>query len=111
MSAGHQLQAVGLAQCLPEPGEVGGAGAAIGLRFVYFWATGHGAGHVQSLILASILVGAGFQTLLIAIIADLLSTNRKLLEDVRFMVKQMQTDRASPQRLDNDAAHALEVVR
>lgn len=29
---------------------------------------------------------------MIAIVADLLSTNRKLLEDVRFAVKQMQTD-------------------
>ncbi|KVQ54253.1 glycosyltransferase family 2 protein [Burkholderia territorii] len=88
-----------------------GAGVATALRFVYFWATGHGTGHVQSLILASILVGAGFQTLLIAIVADLLSTNRKLLEDVRFMVKQMQTDSTVPSQLDKDAARALEVVR
>ena len=35
---------------------------------------------MQSLILASILLGMGFQTCLIAFIADLLSVNRKLLE-------------------------------
>ncbi|WP_322081998.1 glycosyltransferase family 2 protein [Burkholderia sp. BCC1972] len=88
-----------------------GAGVLTGLRFMYFWATGNGTGHVQSLILASILVGAGFQTLLIAIIADLLSTNRKLLEDVRFAVKQMQTDREQAASMEKEAPRAFGVVR
>ncbi len=56
-------------------------GLALGLRFLYFYfITLTGGGHVQSLILASILMGMGFQTCLIAFIADLLSVNRKLLE-------------------------------
>lgn len=56
-------------------------GLALGFRFLYFYfITRTGAGHVQSLILASILLGMGFQTCLIAFIADLLSVNRKLLE-------------------------------
>ncbi len=49
--------------------------------------TGGGAGHVQSLILTAILLGMGFQTLLVAFLADLLSANRKLLEDIRYTVK------------------------
>lgn len=59
-------------------------GLALGLRFLYFYfVTLTGGGHVQSLILASILLGMGFQTCLIAFIADLLSVNRKLLELIK----------------------------
>lgn len=60
------------------------AGFLIGLRFVVNYINGEGTGHIQSLILASVLLGMGFQTILIAFIADLLSANRKLLEDLRF---------------------------
>jgi glycosyltransferase involved in cell wall biosynthesis len=63
-----------------------GTGLLLGLRFLYDFVTGSGEGHVQSLILASILLGMGFQTFLIAFVADLLAANRKLLEDVRFKV-------------------------
>jgi hypothetical protein len=60
------------------------AGFLIGLRFLYFYLLGAGQGHVQSLILASVLLGMGFQTILIAFVADLLAANRKLLEELRF---------------------------
>ena len=39
------------------------------------------------MILAGLLLGMGFQTLLIAIVADLLAANRRLIEDVRLMIK------------------------
>lgn len=66
-----------------------GLGFIVGLRFLYYYLSGTGAGHVQSLILAATLMGMGFQTLLIAFIADLLAANRKLLEDVRFKTSQI----------------------
>jgi glycosyltransferase involved in cell wall biosynthesis len=59
------------------------AGVLIGLRFLYLYTQGAGQGHVQSLILASVLMGIGFQTLLVAFVSDLLAANRKLLEDIR----------------------------
>ena len=59
-------------------------GLLIGLRFVYYYLTGSGSGHIQSLILMSVLLGMGFQTILIAFIADLFSANRKILEDIRY---------------------------
>lgn len=62
-------------------------GLLIGLRFLWKYLDGEGEGHVQSLILAALLLGMGFQTLLIAFIADLLAANRKLLEDVRFRLQ------------------------
>jgi len=60
------------------------AGFLIGLRFLYFYFTGRGGGHIQSLILGGALLGMGFQTFLVAFLADLLAANRKLLEDIRF---------------------------
>lgn len=67
-------------------------GFLIGLRFVWFYLNGVGEGHIQSLILASVLLGFGFQTLLVAFIADLLAANRKLLEDIRFKTTNLTRD-------------------
>lgn len=58
-------------------------GFILGLRYLYFMFTGDGEGHTQSVILAGVLMGMGFQTALIAFIADLLSVNRKLLEEIK----------------------------
>jgi len=60
-----------------------GLGFLLGLRFLYFYFTGDGEGHMQSVVLSGVLMGMGFQTGLIAFIADLLSVNRKLLEELR----------------------------
>ena len=71
-----------------------GSGFLIGLRFLYYFVQqGHGGGHIQSLILASVLMGMGFQAVLIAFVTDLLAANRKLLEDLRTQVKALQADK------------------
>jgi len=59
------------------------AGATIGMRFVYYYLTDTGAGKIQSLILAAVLLIIGFQTILLAFLADLLSVNRQLLEELQ----------------------------
>lgn len=61
-----------------------GAGFLIGLRYLYYFFSGTGDGHVQSLILAAILLGMGFQTFIAAFLADLLAVNRALLEDIEY---------------------------
>ena len=63
------------------------AGVFLGLRFLWFWLAGDGAGHIQSVILSSALLVIGFQTCLVAFIADLVATNRKLLEDIRIRIQ------------------------
>ncbi|WAT18758.1 glycosyltransferase family 2 protein [Aurantiacibacter sp. MUD11] len=50
------------------------------LRFLWFWANGEGAGHVQSLILGGALLMLGTIVAVMGILADLIATNRKLLE-------------------------------
>ena len=56
--------------------------AALGGRFLFFWFTDGGRGHIQSLILTAILATGGTFLVLLALIADLISVNRKLLEKV-----------------------------
>lgn len=63
------------------------SGLIIGARFLYFYLNGNGQGHIQSLILASILLITGVQVVLIAVLSELISINRKLIEDVQRMVK------------------------
>lgn len=59
------------------------AGTLIGLRFVYFYVQGGGAGHVQSLILAAILIVVGAMFATAGVLADLSAINRRLLEDIQ----------------------------
>jgi hypothetical protein len=63
------------------------AGLVLGGRFLYYYFTGDGSGHLQSVVLSGVLLGMGFQTGLIAFIADLLAVNRKLLEEIQTQVR------------------------
>jgi glycosyltransferase involved in cell wall biosynthesis len=65
-----------------------GMGFLLGLRYLRLLWLGEGAGHTQSLILASVLLGVGFQTILSAFLADLLAVNRRLLEDVQYRLRK-----------------------
>jgi len=66
-----------------------GAGTLIGFRFLTQYFAGEGDGHIQSLILAAVLLMAGFQTFLVAFLADLLAANRKLSEEIRFNLRTL----------------------
>jgi glycosyltransferase involved in cell wall biosynthesis len=66
-------------------------GAAIGVRFLWHYFNGGGTGHIQSLILASVFLVTGFQTWLIALLADLTAVNRRLTEDVLIRVKRLES--------------------
>jgi glycosyltransferase involved in cell wall biosynthesis len=69
------------------------AGFLIGVRFLAYFYAGNGAGHVQSLILAALLMGIGVALAVVGLVADLISVNRKLLEDVNWRLKRMEYDR------------------
>lgn len=65
-------------------------GTVIGIRFLYYYFTNQGSGHIQSLILATTLIIIGVQTFLLGLQADVISANRKLLEDIQFRVKKLE---------------------
>jgi len=66
------------------------AGSAIGLRFLAAYLSGTGAGHIQSLILSAVLLIAGFQTLLIGFVADLIGANRKIMEETLYRLRRLE---------------------
>lgn len=69
-----------------------GMGLALSIRFLIFFALGEGSGHLQSLILASILFIMGFQAFLIGLIADMISKNRHLNEDINYRLRKLEYD-------------------
>ena len=93
-SMGTMLRIYALYEPLPVFGGLGligvAIGGAIGARFVFYWLTEGGAGHVQSLILAAVLIIVGFQTILIGLVADLISNSRLLIEDMLVRVREME---------------------
>ncbi|MDV7104210.1 glycosyltransferase family 2 protein [Vibrio sp. TH_r3] len=63
-------------------------GLCLGFRFLYYYIIGDGDGHVQSVILSGLLVGLGFQTFLVAFLADIIAVNRTLLEQIKAELKK-----------------------
>lgn len=64
-------------------------GFLLGLRYLYFFFTGD-KGHVQSLILAAILLIIGFQIIVLALIADTIGANRKTNEEILYRLKKKE---------------------
>ena len=80
------------------------AGFAISLRFLYFYfgPRPYETGMIQSLILAAVLMIVGFQVILIGLLADVLSSTRKIIEDLLYRVRSMEASR--PPDAPSDAA-------
>ena len=68
----------------------GVAGLALAFRYLYFISQGQGQGHIQSVILAMLLILVGVQSFMMGLQADIISANRKLLEDVQFRIKKLE---------------------
>lgn len=66
------------------------------IRFLYFYFTESGTGHVQSLILSGLLVALGSMIMAVGLLADLTSSNRRLLEDIR--IRQIKSEFESRDR-------------
>lgn len=64
-------------------------------RFLYFYFNGQGQGHIQSLIIASILVVLGFLTILLGLLADLIARNRWLNEEISYNLRRLDLERLS----------------
>lgn len=65
-------------------------GVGLGIRYiVLLFMDNPGNGHVQSLILAAILILIGFMTFVIGLLADIIARNRMLIEDVQYHVRNI----------------------
>ena len=67
------------------------SGFLLGLRYLYYYFQGD-PGHVQSVILAGVLLIVGIQIAMMGIAAELIAVNRQLLEDVQLRIKKRELD-------------------
>jgi glycosyltransferase involved in cell wall biosynthesis len=65
------------------------------IRFLYFYFSGDGSGHIQSLILGGVLLVIGFVTFLFGLLADLISFNRQLTEITLAKIKALELQQLS----------------
>jgi hypothetical protein len=68
------------------------------LRFLYFYLTGDGEGHIQSLILGGVFTILGFISFLIALLADLMNFNRQLIEQTLEKVRRIELEMLNKQK-------------
>jgi len=85
-------------------------GLVLGIRYLYFVLMGQGAGHIQSVILAAILLIVGFQIMLIGLLADLIGFNRMILEELLYRLRRMELNPlkrpTSPSEVEQDDTEA-----
>jgi hypothetical protein len=71
-----------------------GVSVAIGLvlsaRWIFLYLEGTTRAHVPSLVAAAVFLLAGFQLVALGLLADLLSVNRKLLEDIQLRMRRVE---------------------
>lgn len=77
-------------------------GTAIGVRFLFFYFRGASAGHIQSLILSSMMIIIGVQTAIVGLQGDIIAANRKLLEDIQYRVKGLEQNQTVPESLEQE---------
>lgn len=86
-------------------------GIAYILRYFYFVLRGTSDGHVQSLILACMLLIIGFLTFTIGLVADVISANRRLLQDTQYHVRRAEYDALyMQQKMEREAVRTYRVV-
>lgn len=77
-------------------------GVGIGVRFLIYFAQGAGTGHIQSLILASMMIILGVMTGIVGMQADIIAGNRKLLEDIQYHVRKMDCEKKKNEKEKSD---------
>jgi glycosyltransferase involved in cell wall biosynthesis len=85
-----------------------GAGFLVGLRFLYFVMLYEGFKHPGTLIASAVLMILGFIVLVIGLVADLISANRKLLEDLLYRVRTLELPPEERERERPAVTHAPE---
>lgn len=65
-------------------------GLLVASRFLFYYFLTGGTGKIQSLILAAVLILIGFQVMIVGLVSDLISANRRLLEDALYRTKKME---------------------
>jgi len=67
-----------------------GTGFLVTVRFLYYFWQGQARSHIASLMAAGILITVGFLVLVFGLLADLNSSNRKMLEELLYRVRKLE---------------------
>ena len=79
-------------------------GLALAIRFLVYFFSGSGSGHIQSLVFSSTLMLLGFMTFVVGLQADCIANNRKLLEDIQYRIRRLdfkEDERERPEEKEN----------
>ena len=91
---------------------VGAALASVGLaaigRFLYFYVTAGGVGHVQSLVLGGVFLMMGFVAVLVGVVADLINFNRRFAELTLQKVRGLEVEAERARALGTPPSAAVE---
>jgi glycosyltransferase involved in cell wall biosynthesis len=68
------------------------------VRFLIYYFIGQGSGHIQSLIFAAILFIVGFQVLVVGLLSDVISFNRRLIEETLLRVRRIELTHLNPNK-------------
>lgn len=66
------------------------AGFLLYLRYLYFFFEGSGVGHMQSVLVASVMILAGFGFMGMGGLAEIISINRRLLESIQTQLREIE---------------------
>lgn len=72
------------------------------IRFLFFYFSGDGGGHVQSLVLGALLIIIGIISFLVGFVADLINFNRHLLEMTLNRVRRLELTRFDLRKAQDD---------
>jgi glycosyltransferase involved in cell wall biosynthesis len=72
-------------------------GTALAIRFVYFYVVEGGLGHIQSVVVGTGAIVLSFLVALVAMLAELLAANRRLLEELLLRVRRLDSKRGPRQ--------------
>lgn len=86
-------------------------GLFLAIRFLAFYIMGDGGGHVQSLLLAAILLISAFITGMFAVLADAISAQRKVTDEVLYRVKKLEFDHLHEKDIEPQAEPKLRKTR
>ncbi len=95
-------------------------GIVAGIRYLIYVGLGHGAGHIQSVMLSVLCVTLGFLLFMLGFLADLMATNRRLLERIEWRIRRLEISPVQnqqgryivpPAESHSPVAHALTLIR
>jgi len=85
-------------------------GLVMGVRYLIYVGLGQGAGHVQSVMFSALCVTLGFLLFMLGFLADLMATNRRLLERIEWRVRRLEIQKPVHAH-SADATQHLEAIQ